>query len=199
MAERYPLHWPEGWDRTPPHKQQRHSLYKVSETKARDALLHSVDLFGARHRSIILSTNIKLRHDGLPYANRNPPNDAGVAIYWTDRSTKKDWGLACDRYTHIRDNYRALGLTVEGLRTIQRSGASQLLNRAYMGFAALPASTRKPWREVLGFTDDPSIDLKLVRQRYHHLARSNHPDHGGSNAAMHDLNDAWAEAQKELG
>jgi hypothetical protein len=198
MAERYPLQWPEGWPRTLPQRRKSDSRYKVSETRARDDLLHSIALFGANHRSVVLSTNIKLRQDGLPYANRPRLDDPGVAVYWTDRSTKKDWVLACDAWAHIRDNYRAIGLTVEGLRLIQRAGASQLLDRAYTGFAALPASTKKPWREVFRFETEPN-SFDEVRRRYHELVRENHPDHGGSNAAMHDLNDAFAEAKKEMG
>jgi hypothetical protein len=196
VPERYPLHWPEGWERTPPHRRSSRSLYKVSETKAREDLLHSIELFGGR--DIVLSTNIKLRLDGLPYANQPRLDDPGVAVYWVDRRTKQEWALACDKYVHIRDNYRAIGLTVEGLRMIKRSGASELLNRAYKGFAALPESTRKPWWEVLRIDDPDEWTLAEVRKRYHNLCRDNHPDRGGSNAAMHDLNAAWEEAQEAL-
>lgn len=196
MPERYPLHWPEGWERTPPHRRASTSAYKVSETTARVDLVHSIELFGGR--DIVLSTNIKLRHDGLPYANQSRLDDPGVAVYWVDRQTKQPWALACDKYTHIRDNYRAIGLTVDGLRLIKRSGASQLLNRAYKGFAALPASTKKPWRAVFGYDADEQPTYKDVQKRYYRFARENHPDHGGSNAAMHDLNDAIADAKKEL-
>jgi cytochrome c5 len=46
--------------------------------------------------------------------------------------------IACDSYSTVRANMRAVGATVEALRAIQRHGATSLLERAFTGFAALP-------------------------------------------------------------
>jgi hypothetical protein len=71
---------------------------------------------------VILSTNIPLRNDGLPYANSREPNDPGVAVYF--RYQKRDLCFACDAYTSVRENAYAIAKTVEALRGIERWGAS---------------------------------------------------------------------------
>lgn len=195
--ERYPLSWPAGWRRTPPHK--RHvSRYKVTETRARDELLHSLKLLGARN--VILSTNIELRIDGLPYANRRAPDDPGVAVYWTRNGQQEV--IACDAWKTVKDNYRAVWAAVEALRQLERCGASEILNRAFTGFAALPATASAPhhWRGVLGFSLDEHVEARDVELRYRELSKTRHPDvEGGSSEAFRELSIAKDDALKELG
>lgn len=186
MAERYPLTWPPGWQRTPAHRRKAFS-YKVSETKARDALLRSLKLLGARN--VVVSTNIELRLDGLPYANRRTPDDVGVAVYWTRKGREEV--IACDSWKTIRENYRAIGLAVDALRQLER---------AFTGFAALPAPTTtrpRAWREVFGF--EISIIVRAdIEARFRELVKERHPDHGGSDEAFRELVEAKLQAIDEL-
>jgi hypothetical protein len=185
--ERFPLQWPEGWPRTPSGR-RKVSRYSVSMERAMQSL----------------STNIPLRRDGKPYASAPAPLDPGVAIYWTNREGKP-CVIACDQYLKVHHNVRAIALAVDALRALDRCGASQILDRAFQGFAALPASVdaprRRPWREVFGFHVDTShASLRsLVVDRYRHAARTAHPDTGGSNEAFVELGQALEEAKKELG
>jgi hypothetical protein len=39
----------------------------------------------------ILSTNIKLRVDGLPYSNQAQPNDTGAAVYFNLKGNRYPW------------------------------------------------------------------------------------------------------------
>ena len=93
----------------------------------------------------------------------------------------------------MRENVRAIGLTVEALRAIQRSGASELLERAYTGFARLPQSTGpRPWWEVLGIERQAS--RHAINQRFHELARTGHPDRGGDTARFAEITQAYHQA-----
>ena len=76
-----------------------------------------------------------------------------------------------------------------------------VLERAFSGFTALPApivtpSPARPWREVLEYGNGPATEEEINRN-YRILARTAHPDRGGSNAAMSELNTARDQALKE--
>lgn len=190
----FPLHWPVGWARTEPHRRSS-SGYQVTFGRARDELLRSIRLLGGH--DIVISSNLPLKRDGMPYANSSEPLDAGVAVYWTQQQQPRV--MACDCWAKTRDNIRAIGLAIEGLRAIERSGASQILERAFQGFAALPASTAivRSWRDVLHLNGLPvtAADvLAAFKSRLPHC----HPDTGGTNDAMVELNLARDEALKEV-
>lgn len=207
-AERFPLYWPEHWPRTDKHKRERTTRYKVPFTQARDDLMRAAALLPARN--VILSTNIPLRGDGLPRADIERIDDPGVAVYWVEGYGEKETSrvIACDHWTMVRDNLRALGLAVEALRALKRSGATQIVERAYAGFAALPADAgptkhERPWREVLNLVGlkGPAFAVQAaVEASYKTLVRERHPDvgAGGSHEAIVELNRARADALREI-
>lgn len=175
--------------------------YRATEARTRKELMHSLELHGAR--DVVLSTNVRLRQDGMPYAasSTRQPDDPGVAVYWTDRK-RRSWVLACDQWARVGDNLRALYLSVEALRALDRAGASQVLERAYTGFAALPSGLvgpppARPWEEVLGLQDQ-LLTRRLVEGAYRRLALVRHPDRGGTHEAMSELNRARDEALAAL-
>jgi hypothetical protein len=205
-ADAYPLAWPTGWERTPAHKRthsqfgdRRYGHQRTNlDAWARDHLVDQVRLLGGR--GLVLSTNIELRRDGLPYANRRAPDDTGVAVYWLTRDN--EWRVvACDRWKRIWENMRAIGLTLEALRGLERWGASGVLERAFQGFKVLPGSNdelaQQGWRQVLGVDDDG--DLVNAEAHYRALSKLHHPDRGGDPARMAQLNAAIAQARRELG
>lgn len=195
-AEAYPLYWPEGWPRT---AEVERSRYKVTYGIAVKDLQRELALLGGE--SLVLSSNVPLRLDGLPYADftKRRMDDTGVAIYFMREGRQQV--IACDSWDLVKDNIRAIGLTVAGLRAIQRAGATELLDRAFTGFKALPApgdtSPSSPdWRHVLGCDDDAGIDE--VKTAYRSKASEAHPDKGGSDAQMAIVNRSWEEARAEL-
>ena len=114
--------------------------------------------------------------------------------------------MTCDTWLSPRENLRAIWQAIEGLRAIERSGASSVFERAYASFNALPpgegapapSPVKRSWREVLGFTLKVAT-LYDVKKAYHALSNEHHPDkHGGSNAKQVELNEAWEEAKKEI-
>lgn len=205
MSTAFPLQWPEGWKRTLPHQRNR-ARYKVTGEAATQHLLHELHLLGAHQSSLVVSTNIAVRNDGLPYSKqpRFMTEDPGVAVYWST-SAFKDRVIACDKWDDVYANIHALGLAVAGMRAIDRAGASQIMERAFTSFGALPAASAapvvRPWWEVLGLQEGALafVDVTMCEAKYRDLARKAHPDQGGAPEAMVELNRAREEMQRHFG
>ena len=189
----YPLHYPIGWSRTSSHQRQR-ARFEVTFAVARDELIRELELLGAKH--IIISSNVPLRQDGLPYAKSKQPEDPGVAVYF--QLGKKPHVLACDRWNLVKDNIRAIGLHVAALRGQLRWGVGSI-EQAFMGYQALPESSngngQKPWWEVLDCS--PSATLDEIKAAYRNKAHLHHPDRGGDPFVMTALNEAYVKAKQE--
>lgn len=189
----YPLCWPAGFPRT---SGRVSSSFKTSRERAVRNLMSELRRLGASDYQIILSTNIKTRKDGLPYADTAQPSDPGVAVYFKLRDNRR-LVLACDKYRKVEENIHALGLTVEAMRGLSRWGASDMLDRVFTGFAALPApEAPSHWTAVLGVAEGSS--LQDVENAYRYKMRSAHPDAGGSTEAAIRINRAIEEARREL-
>jgi len=205
----FPLYWPEGWPRT---KYRSHSKYDRAFARDRDAVIRRLKRMGATQ--IVISSNVPLRRDGLPMANTAQPADPGVAVYFTRK--KRDHVVACDAWRTVDENIRAVLRTLEALHAIERSGSAQIEDRAYAGFARLPAKagvTTSHWSVVLGMAllwegvdlNDPRATpefraslLREAERLYREAAKTHHPDRGGSDEAMATLNAAIEEARREL-
>ena len=197
--EAFPLAWPEHYPRTP-RERRRTSPFSVSPAQARDDLLNELRRLGAR--DIVLSSNVRTARDGFMVGDYKEPQDPGVAVYFI--RPKRSGGatayaMACDSYATVRSNLRALGLTVAALRTIERHGSRELLERAFTGFAALPpmGGGSRHWSEVLGVSTSVSDDA--IRAAFHTLARVHHPDKGGDTETFARISRAYQEAQTERG
>lgn len=185
----FPLYWPLEHPRTPARRAAR---FVVDFATARTQLFVELERLAARE--IVLSSNVPLRRDGLPAVPDREPDDPGVAVYFTRRG--RPYVIACDAFARVRWNLRAIGATIEALRTIERNATTSMLDQAFSGFAALPPAKR--WREVLG-VGPGSCTLDAVRARVHELARVHHPDVGGSAERMAEINAAADQAARELG
>lgn len=191
--ESFPLCWPPGWKRATYRK--RSQFASIAFGRARDEAIHELKLMGAPSWEIIISTNIPLRRDGLPYSGQANPADPGVAVYF--KRSGHQMVLACDTYRDVTDNMWAIRKTIEALRGIKRWGASDMLERAFTGFQALPAAPAKaPWWEVLRVPRGAMVDE--VKASYRELARRHHSDVTSDDGGeMYRINAAWAEFQKE--
>lgn len=194
--EAYPLAWPPGRPRTAPHR-RTWSKFKAQFGRARDRCLGEIRTLGGRQT--IISSNLPLRIDGLPYANARPDNgDSGVAVYFTYKS--KQMCFACDRWAKVEDNMHAIALTINALRGVARWGTGDMMEAAFTGFAALPSpgqATARGWMQILEVGHD--VTLEKAKENYRRLSMIRHPDRGGSEDAMSELNWAWAQAQEALG
>lgn len=183
--QRYPLNWPAGWARTPRHL-RAFGPFKVTPDKAFRELMQELERL--RARNVIISSNLKLRQDGYPYANQPRHGDEGIAVYFQRKG--KDVVMACDKFTRREQNMRAITKTIDALRGMERWGASDMMDRAFTGFIALPAPL--DWRAILGFASDATPTRQEVDDRYRKLLSETHPDKMGDgyNDRMVDLNAA---------
>lgn len=189
MTEAFPLHWPPGWPRT---KRPETARFQTRFRVARDGLLDELRLMGAKH--VVISSNLELRRDDLPYANQRRPSDCGIAVYFLLDGRQQC--IPCDRWTLPEDNLQAIRKTVEALRGLDRWGAKSMVDAAFRGFEALPPpSESKPWWEVLG--TERTANAADVERAWRRKARDHHPDHGGTDAQMAEINAARDAAMRE--
>lgn len=209
MIETYPLCWPEGWPRAKSRSfghfgksattgagyQQKRNL-TISEGAAR--VIGELRRMGVRESNVIVSTNVRPNRFGLPMGDSANPQDPGAAVYWTNG--KRDVVMAIDQYTRLADNLGAIAATIEAMRAIERHGGAQILERAFTGFAALPApgQTSRGWREVLGFPPHSKPAYSELDAVYKRLRSAAHPDKGGSHEAFMEVQTAFDQASKEL-
>lgn len=90
---------------------------------------------------------------------------------------------------------RAIGLTVAALRGIERWGSSDMLERTFGGFAALPEQSSTGWWQHLGIPREST--LEQIQVRWRELVKVYHPDHGGTPQRFQDLMEAFEQAKKE--
>jgi len=183
MPNAYPLEWPAGWERT---KVRTTSRFKLTFSRARDFLFAELDRLGARN--VVLSTNNELKANGEPRHDRRPPEDPGVAVYF--QRNGKEQCIPCDRWDTVCDNMQAIAKTIDALRGIERWGSGKMVNAAFHGFKALPASENQlQWWQVLNVQSHTPTEE--VTASYRRLAMLNHPDRGGSTEAMTRINSAY--------
>jgi hypothetical protein len=192
----YPLSWPIGWPRVPHRTGSQFGKHSIADCTAE--ILRQLSLLSAR--SIVISTNLQLRQDGLPKSNQSAPADPGAAVYFQLRKSvyrepkwhtiTTDHVLACDKWTRVEDNLWAIGKHTEALRGQQRWGVGSI-DQAFAGYTALPAAgetSGEAWWQVLSVPATANADA--INQAYRAKARAAHPDTGGSDEAMSRLNAA---------
>lgn len=220
VVEAYPLSWPAGWPRMKPADRKRAQFGKSerqystvpgssasSWVSKRDLtvndgvqrVLRELRTFGVLEGDAIVSTNLRVRLDGLPRSDQRMPEDPGVAVYWKrpeDQGTKV---MAIDRYDRVADNLAAIAATLEAMRAIERHGGAQILERAFTGFTALPApgqTQARAWHDVLGV--EPTATRERAERAYKALRSVHHPDKGGSPAMFDAVQKAWDQAKQAL-
>lgn len=208
----YPLCWPAGWRRTSAELRERAKFGKkvanyidhwengqvvgkkrasydkhesLSIAEATRRVLEELQRMGIDRDDVVISSNLRLRLDGLPASNQAAPSDCGAAVYW-----RKGAGTRCmaiDRYDRVQDNLAAIAATLDAMRAIERHGGATILDRAFQGFAALPAPTA--WWQTLKLKS-PDVTRDDVISAHRKLAMEHHPDRGGDAQQMASINGA---------
>lgn len=212
-AQAYPLQWPHGRTRKPASVRKRARFSKsetshktwsdgsssswrhqkdISVADAVKRLIAEVDRIGGR--GLVVSSNLELRNDGLPRSNQKAPDDPGVCVYFD--LAGKPRAMPCDTYDTVAGNIAAVAAHIEATRAIERHGVATVAEM-FEGFAALPApGAKRKWWEVFGMDGAKTYERHVIIDRYRELAKLRHPDAGGSESAMAELNAARAEALK---
>lgn len=169
----YPLQWPQGWPREGAKENGR---FRSTLSAALSSLRKEIDMLGGK--SMVLSSNVTL--------GAERPKDPGVVAYFTLRD--QSIAIPCDRWNRVEDNVKAIALTVEAMRGMERWGAKHMITAMFNGFAALPERTGPSCWEILGIS--PNASVEKIMQAWRDRAQVAHPDKGGTHDAMSALNDA---------
>jgi hypothetical protein len=98
--------------------------------------------------------------------------------------------IRCERAWEYGANLRAIYRLLESLRMAAHYGIMEELATA--AAAMLPAGKpKRPAHEVLGIAEN--MDVEFAEAAHRTLAKRHHPDVGGSNEKMQEINDALAE------
>lgn len=200
----FPLSWPAGRPRTPAARRKRARFGTRTRDDGGHQKSYQVTNYGGLSRvreqlamlraaDIVISTNLPVRQDGLPYSKVREPDDPGVAVYF--RIEGSATCLACDRWDKVADNLAAIAAHVEAIRGQARWGVGSLA-QAFAGYKALPAMGEvTPWWTRLGFKEPPETAAD-VKAKWLTLASTHHPDKGGNQSQAAEINAAWGEAQR---
>ena len=190
-ATAFPLSWPPGF----PRKQYRDAgQFKTTLASAlknvQDSLRKFASDSGKKLDGLVISSNVTL---GVMN-----PADPGVSVWFTWDGLQVC--IPVDRYTKVEANLQAIHHIIEARRVELRHGTLALVRASFAGFKALPAPAGKDWRSVLQFVEKGNVPITKddVIRAHRNLAGLHHPDKGGSDAKMAELNAARDQALKEI-
>lgn len=209
---RYPLSWPAGWSRIPSHQRKRAAFHQrktaygsqrpdgsrsswtqkdaLSVGQALTRLEGELSRLGAA--AIVISSNMRVRQDGLPYSQQAKNlDDPGVAVYFRLKGAPR--ALACDKWTSAADNIAAIAGHINAIRAVDRYGVGTL-EQAFAGYAALPPSAVDWW---LVLDVSRMATTEQVEEAFRMKARAAHPDAGGRHEDMARLSEARMLFRKE--
>ncbi|HEX8315677.1 MAG TPA: hypothetical protein VF609_11820 [Flavisolibacter sp.] len=195
--EEFPLRWPLGYPVTE-NPEPNYNFNQWTLAAARKELL--TELNRLKPESFVITRNNDKRKDGLTYSADNLNKiPKGVAVYFTIEGEQKV--LCCDMWDNWGDNMRALTLTINALRGLERWGCSNIMKGAFSGLKELPYQTDagdKVW-QVLHLSAKPA-SWAVVEGAYKSLAKQYHPDiPGGSSDKFSELQEAFQKAKQIFG
>jgi hypothetical protein len=183
----------------PPYKNRKRSTFKASWNDTLDKLEKELTNLGARDVNIQAGFQIhEIRNDGWPRGGRRPSHPAVVLSFLDRKGTPLSF--PCDTYDDHEDNIRAIALSLEALRAVNRYGVTKG-HEQYQGFAQLPAADPSQQRteaiayfsRITGWTEQQIRgDLQGA---YRLAAKATHPDSGGSNEAFNAMRSHWTVLQ----
>jgi hypothetical protein len=163
---------------------RRDSKFKAAWSDTLNLLDREIWHLGAR--SWILQVDVSdrwIRNDGGLYATARP-NSPAVRVVFDSRHGTLTY--SCDRFWDWRDNVRAVALSLEALRKVDRYGVADS-GEQYRGWAELPSRPHQMTREqaaefiahLAGFTGVPAgilVERDVLQRFYRDAAKKAHPD-----------------------
>lgn len=191
-----------------PDEQRARAPYSAPLGRTLEELARELRAVGARRPVLEVAVDpAQWRVDGRPYARAQAVHPGIVlSLPSTEAGALR---FACDRYTTWQANLRAVVLTMEALRAVERHGAVQAREQ-YAGFKALPPGTATPTpaapamtvdeaARVLGdlgrpISNHPAWSLEQLLRSQESYASAwriavsrHHPDRGGDRATWDRL------------
>jgi hypothetical protein len=169
--------WPD-----PPTPNRRRAPFKASESATMALLERELRMIGAKYGVLELVLDSGgIRLDGQLKARANPTHPGVILNLETRHGPLR---YACDTFSHYTDNIRAVALTLEALRKVDRYGSAKR-GEQYRGWAQLPPGDQPA---TLSHTDAERIIREAAGEAYQHAPlgrairaaiRNTHPDTGG--------------------
>src|SRR5688572_20084453 len=124
---RSPLCWPDNVARRAPAARFRPNFADYSVDHTTKLVLAEINRLNRRSwdyrdETVIVSTNMRLRQDGLPMSNQAEPADTGVAVYFTlqfwrnGKRLERPCVLTCDKWVKVAWNLYAISKDIEAQR-----------------------------------------------------------------------------------
>lgn len=192
------------WPR-PNTKTRKEGTFRVGYLATLKLLESEIDKVSGRN--VILQAGFSredIRNDGFPRAKARP-NHPGIVVSFESRHGPLMF--ACDTFWDWEDNLRAIALTLENLRAVDRYGATKH-GEQYRGYTAIPAaesngsgfkSAEEAARFIMaaaGNSNDAAAFFAATdaqRKLFIRQAATNmHPDSGGSHEQFVKLQAAKA-------
>jgi hypothetical protein len=205
---RFPLCWPHNVPRRPPHLRKKPLFADRSVSAATNQLLQEINRLNHRSwnfsdRSVIVSTNVRLKKDGMPYSGQAEPQDTGVAVYFNlmfmraGKCQARHTVLSCDRWSKVGYNLTAIANDIEAQRARERWGCTSV-EQAFAGYLAIPERCGvRPWWEILNVPSDACHDA--IQEAFRDMAHDAHPDKGGDPERWHELQTAYGQGLEAAG
>lgn len=165
-----------------PAPKRRYAQFKVHYTQTLDQLFAEAGKLGAKH--LVLQVDLSERDirttDGLPRSNARFGSHPGVVVSFDSKFGPLRY--ATDVFTTWKDNLRAIVLSLEALRAVDRYGVTKR-GEQYTGWKALPASSGSTFGnadEAFEWMQKMAADLGAEATSpgalYSFLKRRLHPD-----------------------
>lgn len=200
MRSPYPLQWPENRSRTKPSNRRASRFGGTSIYAAAKGVLSEMRLLGSSH--VVITSMLPTRQDGLPYSDGRS-DDPGIAVWFVKAGRERVF--ACDAWRTHAENLRAIELSIEAMRGLERWQMADVVELTMAGFASLPAGTaaeparQRHWRDVLGVGAHAHVTHADLKTRHRELISKAHPDAGGSHDKAAEINAAFDEAVRKIG
>ena len=203
-----PLSWPNNVARTPPHQRTNARFGDWSITQASVFVLREINRLNLRSDpdyedgSVIISSNLRYKLDGMPYGTQPQPTDPGVAVYFNlhfsrgGKFHERPVVLSCDKWTRVEWNLYAVAKDIEAQRGRHRWGCTNV-EQAFRGYLAIPERTGGgSWWSILGVSSTASEPE--IREAFRIKALTEHPDKGGTKENWLRLQEALEQALSKV-
>jgi hypothetical protein len=200
------LAWPGA--QTPYYQRQR-AKFNTPYNKTVDLLERELGMLAAKE--IVVQVALEPRDftgDHQVRSSARRPSMPGVVLTFVSQKTRPPSPLSfpCDRFDNWEDNLRAVALSLEALRLVDRYGVTRSAEQ-YRGFAALPnpagMTTQQAAEFLAGLSRESAVAVMADRNAAERARRSAlanaHPDTGGSAQAFQKVQEAAAVLAKHHG
>lgn len=187
------IDWPVGFSRTHPRERVDTAKFDTSRRDTVEDILHELDLLGADNVRVQTAAEHQQRNHNIPYADATADDPRAVVRWQMDDA---GYAVACDQYTDLRDNLRAIYLYINEKRKMDDRPV--VTGEDEFATARLPpaddghvVAAEQPAHAILGV--DPDADEFTVRAAYKEKVQELHPDKGGTSEEFQRLQSAREE------